>query len=197
MSTAEATNLMLLIKDYAWLALLLPIVWFLQRTRTIPYSRQDHPRSCPDLDDAEPLYQQAAERDDVDALLEHAQLQQRRGDRFGAEIVAWQAAEHGRTDALPVLAVLHEQAGKWDKADALYRVGIDRGHLGLRFLVLLREQVGDHDGAERVRRFGLTDDGTPSRPAQFGSNDLFRRRATPPVTTAGSGSVHSGGRGDD
>lgn len=170
MSTAEATNLILLIKDYAWLAPLLPIVWLLQRTRTIPYSRQDHPRSCPDLDDAEPLYQQAAERGDVEALLEHAQLQQRRGDRSGAEIVAWQAAEHGRTTRCP----------SWPSCTRAGRqVGQRRMHCtapasiaGISaciFLVLLREQVCDHDGAERVRRFGLTDNGTPSKPAQFGS----------------------------
>lgn len=149
-----------------------------------------------DLDGVELPYQQAAERGDVDGLLEHARLRRRRGDLADAEILAWQTAERGRIQALRDLAALHEQAGEWDK-EALYRAGIDRGHLGLRFLALLREQAGDHAGAEHIRRFGLTDEGTPSGPVALASNDLFRRRATPPVTTADSGSVPSGGRRDD
>lgn len=34
MSTTEVAHLALAIKDYAWLAPLLPVVWFLQRTHT-------------------------------------------------------------------------------------------------------------------------------------------------------------------
>jgi hypothetical protein len=84
---------------------------------------------------------------DVKALLEHAQPRQHCHDRAGTEILACQAAEHGWTGALHILAILHEQADEWDKAEALYRA--DRRHLSLRSLLLLHEQVGDHDRRAR------------------------------------------------
>jgi len=43
----------------------------------------------------------------------------------------------------------------------MYLAAVNRGDLlALKQMIRLFEQVGDVDGAERARRFGLADDGT-------------------------------------
>jgi len=69
----------------------------------------------------------------------------------------------GDPGALCSLGVLRERAGDRAGAEAVYRQASDRGDTdALHRMAGLREQARDPAGANRVRRFGLTDDGAPA-----------------------------------
>jgi hypothetical protein len=52
---------------------------------------------------------------------------------------------------------------RWDRAHMHMFTLTDRGDAGaLQDLAELREQAGDHTGADRLQRFGLADDGAPA-----------------------------------
>ncbi|WAZ26594.1 tetratricopeptide repeat protein [Streptomyces cinnabarinus] len=61
------------------------------------------------------------------------------------------AAEHGDTDALARLAVVREEAGDREGAEALARQATDHGDTdALRRLAMMRAQAGDWEGAEAL-----------------------------------------------
>ena len=72
-------------------------------------------------------------------------------------------AERGATNAIRGLARIYELNGDYGAAEELLLAAINRGNDGaLSDLAGLREQTGDHYGADRVRRFGLDDAGSPA-----------------------------------
>jgi hypothetical protein len=118
-----------------------------------------------DLDGAAIVAREAADRGDLNVLRELAHLCQWSGDRDGAAALYREAADRGNADALWALAVLHEWIDDLDGAAIVAREAADRGDLyALAELARLCELAGDMGAAERVRRFGLADDGSPAAP---------------------------------
>ncbi|WP_285544085.1 helix-turn-helix domain-containing protein, partial [Streptomyces lavendulae] len=72
------------------------------------------------------------------------------------------AADHGNTDALLLLAVMRDEAGDREGAEALYRQAADHGSAeALNRLAVMRELAGDRDGAEALYR-QAADHGIPN-----------------------------------
>lgn len=131
---------------------------------------------------AEALYQQAAERGDIGALWALARERERAGDWAGAEALYRQAGGNGNASAPWGPAWEREKARHRagsktramqaaDHGDVfapttrveLYQQAANRGDPGaLEQLARLRQQADDAEGADRLRRFGLTDDGSPA-----------------------------------
>jgi hypothetical protein len=129
--------------------------------------------------DAERLYQRAADSGQTRALGELARLKQQVGDSDAAEKHARAAAWAGHVDALSDLAGMWAQGGLRDDADRLYRVAVDSGHgRALLHWAELRSQMDTR--WERLARYGLTSDGDMSEPWSFASletpNSVHRER---------------------
>jgi hypothetical protein len=82
-------------------------------------------------------------------------------------------------------------------ATALYREAADRANVNAMInLARLREQAGDMDSAERIRRFGLNADGSPAEPWTLDElPTAFGREAEVQESSAGSEGWQR--RGDD
>ena len=117
------------------------------------------------------------------------------GDPSGAEARFRQAADQGDTLPRMHLAQLRERSGDLDGAEALYREAADHGEApALMHPAPLCEQLGDSVAAERIRCFGLTNDGPPGWPVKLPAYELVRPHTTLSVLTVGS--MPSGGRRD-
>jgi hypothetical protein len=120
-----------------------------------------------DPDGAERLYQQAADRGDASALWSLAGMRHQAGQPHAAQALYRQAADLGYTPALLSIADLRADAGNLHAAYEAALEAANRGDNGaLPFLAQLAERAGDIRSAERLRRFGLTDDGR-SRASSF------------------------------
>jgi tetratricopeptide (TPR) repeat protein len=110
---------------------------------------------------AEALLMNAAEHGHVDAVWLHAAMRVLAGDPAAAETLLARAADHGHADALPSPAWLREWASDLSGLEAVMVQGANRGSANgaLPVLADLREHAGDHVGANRIRRYGLTDSG--------------------------------------
>ncbi|WP_162907877.1 tetratricopeptide repeat protein [Allorhizocola rhizosphaerae] len=95
--------------------------------------------------------------------LDLAALRLEIGDVEGAHAVYRAAAAKGDVEALRALARIHGEAGDLDAALAFAKEAVDRGSPeALAELADWYERMGDTMGAQRIRRFGLTDDGMPA-----------------------------------
>ena len=91
-----------------------------------------------------------------------AEIRERAGRLDGAEKAARLAADRGAPEALLSVARLRWATPKHrTSADELGRAAVDRGaEGGLGLLAHFAEQRDDPRTADRLRRFGLRDDGT-------------------------------------
>ncbi|MEJ1110899.1 MULTISPECIES: tetratricopeptide repeat protein [unclassified Kribbella] len=114
---------------------------------------------------AERLAREAAGYGNTDALRSIALLRDRDGDHATAERLAREAAGYGNTDALRRLAEERGKAGDNEGFEQLLLDAAANGdHQAFREVVKHRRQAGDHEGGELLRRYGLSDDGTPAAP---------------------------------
>ncbi|WP_203780971.1 tetratricopeptide repeat protein [Paractinoplanes rishiriensis] len=112
-----------------------------------------------DHERAAALYREAAEHADITALWELAWFSEHAGNHTEALTAAHEAAHHGDTTALRDLAQLRHRAGDHHGAEARYRQAVNHGDpSALQALAWLNSQTGDN----RIRRYGLTDDGQPA-----------------------------------
>jgi tetratricopeptide (TPR) repeat protein len=107
------------------------------------------------------LLMNAAERGHGDTVWLHAAMRVLAGDPAGAQTLLAQGADHGHAEVLPPLAWLHEWASDLSGLEAVMVQEANRGSASgaLSVLAELRELAGDHVGANRIRRYGLTDGG--------------------------------------
>ncbi|WP_433359008.1 hypothetical protein [Streptosporangium sp. CA-115845] len=106
-----------------------------------------------DPQEAERLYQLAAEAGDTSALCALARMREATGDRQGAERLYQLAAEAGDTSALCALARMREATGDRQGAERLYQLAAEAGDTSaLCGLTLMWERAGDGEKAERVAR---------------------------------------------
>ncbi len=116
-----------------------------------------------DLSAAELLVLNATGHHVPTVLRYRAELRAHAGDRHTAEVMYRQAADAGDHIALRMLARAREEAGDTDAAAALYLEALNRGDTrALRHIARLRETNSDATVSQRLRRFGLDDDGGPS-----------------------------------
>ncbi|MFG3494306.1 hypothetical protein [Streptomyces sp. NPDC047928] len=116
------------------------------------------------VQDAERLYELAADRGDTRVLTELARLREEAGDLEGAERLARRAAHAGHAVALAVIARLRADAGLPDDARRLCLAAADAGYGdALDVLVRLARESGAPD-TEALCRYGLAPDGTTSQP---------------------------------
>ncbi|WP_329082442.1 SEL1-like repeat protein [Streptosporangium sp. NBC_01469] len=106
-----------------------------------------------DHQEAERLYQLAADAGDTYALSNVAEIREQAGDRQGAEQFYQLAADAGDTSALWALARMREQVGDGAQAERLARSAADAGDpSALHKLAQMREAAGDRREAERLCR---------------------------------------------
>ena len=84
-------------------------------------------------------------------------------DRSYAESEAAKAIEDGESQTLLYLAEARGVNGDVDGAEEFCVLAANCGNpKALRVMAALREHASDPVGAERIRRFGLNDDGSPA-----------------------------------
>jgi hypothetical protein len=117
---------------------------------------------------AEALLMNAAEHGHVDAVWLHAAMRVLAGDPAAAKTLLAQGADHGHADVLPSPAWLQEWASDLSGLEAVMVQEANRGSANgaLPVLADLRELAGDHVGANRIRRYGLTDGGVAATSLQ-------------------------------
>ncbi|XVU21703.1 SEL1-like repeat protein [Actinoplanes sp. CA-054009] len=119
---------------------------------------------------AEELVGRAADQGDTQALVTLADRREQSGDFDGAETLYRRAAAEGSVAGMRGLAHVHEDRGDHERAEELLLAVINRGHdVALSDLAALHEHMGDHVGADRMRCFGLDDEGRPQDPGCFGT----------------------------
>jgi hypothetical protein len=94
-----------------------------------------------------------------------ADVRHRAGDLVAAREAAVRAA--GLADVRPLRRLAHqcEQAGDWREAVTLARLAVAAGCADMcAVLARARQRCGDHEGADRIRRFGVDARGDPARP---------------------------------
>jgi hypothetical protein len=102
------------------------------------------------------------------------ELRERAGDGAEAERLAKRATDAGNLriwatgrglTPLDHLAWMREKARDRAGAVHLRKLAADAGYLSaLTVLARLRDEAGDAESAERLRRFGLEADGSPAQP---------------------------------
>jgi hypothetical protein len=116
---------------------------------------------------AEAAARQAAAREAVDRsghldrLFGLAYLRERAGDRAGAEAAVREAADRGDPDLLGAMAWKRAEAGDRAGAEALAGEVVDRGSA---YALDLLATLLDTEQGQRLRRFGLNDDGSLADP---------------------------------
>lgn len=96
------------------------------------------------------------------SIMQRHSLEAEVRDRSVAEAAAMEAVEKGESRMLIHLGHARGMNGDVDGADDFFVLAANCGDMGaLRLMAALREHVGDPGGAERIRRFGLTDNGSP------------------------------------
>ncbi len=128
---------------------------------------------------AEALHRQAAAVAPFDVppdpkidILVLAEARERDGDTEGAEALYRQAAAVAPFVGMDSLAKWRERTGDTAGAEALYWEATDRGYSALYALARMRDEAGDATGANRIRRFGLTESGEIATTLNFGPLDL-------------------------
>jgi thioredoxin-like negative regulator of GroEL len=118
-----------------------------------------------DLDGAEQVLRARADADDGHAAFQLAELLRERGDLDGAEQVLRARADADDGRAEWGLAELLRERGDLDGAEQVLRAWVNTGdrHAAPELARLLADQ-GRGEEAERLRRFGLTPDGSIARP---------------------------------
>jgi tetratricopeptide (TPR) repeat protein len=102
-------------------------------------------------------------RDKHLSLLERSSLNIQVRDRAFTEAAAKDAVDRGKSLMLINLGHARGMNDDVAGADDLFVLAANCGDLqALRVMAVLREHVGDSVGAERIRRFGLTDNGLPA-----------------------------------
>ncbi|MFF3819585.1 tetratricopeptide repeat protein [Streptomyces bluensis] len=93
------------------------------------------------------LYLKAADMGDLNALVQLAGFLEKAGNREGSEEILMHVAASGNTDPLVNLA----RAAEGEESIRLYQLAIELGDpQALVELCLVREESGDHDGAEQL-----------------------------------------------
>ncbi|MGW1958413.1 helix-turn-helix domain-containing protein, partial [Streptomyces sp. NPDC001920] len=107
------------------------------------------------------LYESAATKGNVEAMVEVARTRKAAGDRETAEAMYQKAAASGDTRALIEGALMRKEAGDHEAAVALLHKAVQEGNRytkgsALAELARIREEAGDHEGAERLANQALT-----------------------------------------
>ncbi|WP_127508788.1 tetratricopeptide repeat protein [Actinoplanes solisilvae] len=122
-------------------------------------------RRAGDLAGAVAAAWEAAERGQTSILSQLALHLDGEGDPDEAARLAHEAADRGNPIVLSRLARRRELAGDPNAAAGLYRAAVNRANTNAMInLARLRETAGDVESAERIRRFGLSADGSPAEP---------------------------------
>lgn len=117
-----------------------------------------------------PAALQTADDGDPSMLIDLAGRCWGAGEREGALDVVKLAAGRGAPGLLAQIADDMAERGDLAGARDLYQQAIDHGVLSaLARIAALCERVGDHDQAQRLRRFGLNNDGSPATTLGLGS----------------------------
>ncbi|OEJ29073.1 hypothetical protein AS594_36355 [Streptomyces agglomeratus] len=114
------------------------------------HGRTTREHLCPPASFWHAAHTHLTQPDDLNSLAEAAEDRHR---LQWAHHLRLQAADHGDTRALVGLAVMREEAGDWEGAEALYRQAGDHGDpRALVDLAVMREEAGDREGAEALYR---------------------------------------------
>ncbi|MFI1948635.1 tetratricopeptide repeat protein [Streptomyces virginiae] len=125
------------------------------------HSRTARGHLCPPASFWHAAHTHLTDPDDLGNLTQAAENRQR---LQWAHSLRHRAADHGSANALLLLALMQEEAGDRDGADALYRQAAEHGSThALNHLAEMRERAGDRDGAEALAR----------RAAEHGSTNAF------------------------